>query len=117
MVKKYSDYMDAIPDSALYERLLLYGMFSEKLPPIFDNSAFTKFCKNNNPGFSSKNDYDYIRYDTLRNINLPRQIGIPVPMAYERLCMILKKHWEEIKCFFREKLVPIIMLSADCTFN
>ena len=69
MLYKYADYMDEISSDVLYEKMLLFGMFSEKLPPVFDNKPFTLLCKNNNPGFNSKSDYDYIRYNTVRNIN------------------------------------------------
>lgn len=103
MLYKYADYMDEISSDVLYEKMLLFGMFSEKLPPVFDNKPFTLLCKNNNPGFNSKSDYDYIRYNTVRNINIPRQIGIPVPMAYEKLCGILRDNWEEITAHFHEK--------------
>lgn len=36
----------------------------------------------------------------MRNINTPRQLGIPVPMAYERLCQILVQNWELIRKHF-----------------
>lgn len=100
MLKKYADYMEEISCDVLYEKLLSFGMFSEKLPPVFDNKSFTLFCKNNNPKFNSKKLYDYVRYNTIRNINVPRQIGIPVPMAYEKLCGVLRDNWEEIKTHF-----------------
>lgn len=100
MLKKYADYMEDISCDVLYEKLLSVGMFSEKLPPVFDNKSFTLFCKNNNPKFNSKKLYDYVRYNTIRNINVPRQIGIPVPMAYEKLCGVLRDNWEEIKTHF-----------------
>lgn len=94
--------MDEISKEVLYNKLLAYGLFSEKLPPIFDSTLFADFCEKD-PAFNSNRDYDYVRFDAMRNINIPRQIGIPVPMAYERLCKVLRDHWSDIQNHFREK--------------
>lgn len=37
MSKKYADYMDEISADDLYKGLLSYGLFSEKLPLIFES--------------------------------------------------------------------------------
>ena len=37
MSKKYADYMDEISVDDLYKVLLSYGLFSEKLPAIFES--------------------------------------------------------------------------------
>lgn len=37
--------MDEIAPDELYDRLIQYGLFSEKLPPIFDCTAFLAYCK------------------------------------------------------------------------
>lgn len=99
MSKKYADYMDEISLDDLYEGLLAHGLFSSKIPPVFDSVAFFDYCKNNNPTFSKK-AYDYIRYDTMRNTNTPRELGIPVPMAYEALCTVLKTNWSKLQTHF-----------------
>lgn len=103
MGKKYSQYMDEISADVLYEKLLAYGFFSEKLPPIFDSVSFAKVCIESNCGFSGKEYYDYIRYNSMRNINIPRQLGIPVPMAYERLCNVITKNWKHIQQHFHKQ--------------
>lgn len=99
MSKKYADYMDEISADDLYKGLLSYGLFSEKLSPIFESCQFYEFCAKKRCNFSKK-AYDYVRYDAMRNINTPRQLGIPVPMAYERLCQILVQNWELIRKHF-----------------
>lgn len=99
MTKKYADYMDDISPDVLYDRLLSYGFFPEKLPPILDSVSFANLCKTANPGFR-KTKYDYIRYETMRNINIPRQLGIPTPMAYERLCSVLRDNWDKLQAHF-----------------
>lgn len=84
MGKKYADYMDEISADDLYKGLLAFGLFSNRMPPVFSSTSFFDYCVKNHPTFSNS-DHDYIRYKTLRNINVPRQLGIPVPMAYEKM--------------------------------
>ena len=43
-MKSYSSYMDEITGDELYKGLLAYGMFSEKLPPIFSSKSFYDYC-------------------------------------------------------------------------
>lgn len=102
MTKKYADYMDDISPNILYDKLLSYGFFSEKIPPILDSVTFANLCKTANPGFR-KTNYDYIRYETMRNINIPRQLGIPTPMAYEELCSVLRDNWDKIQAHFHQQ--------------
>ena len=98
-MKKYADYMDNISSDELYYRLIAYGLFTDKLPPVFESISFADFCKNKKNNFRS-NYYDFIRYNTIRNNCIPRQLGIPVPMVYERLCGVLKDNWQEIRDHF-----------------
>ena len=68
MSKTYSEYMDEISEDELYSKLLTFGFFSEKLPPIFDSSSFAGYCIKRKDSYSSKEYYDYIRYDTMRKL-------------------------------------------------
>lgn len=36
----YADCMNEITADELYDRLIKYGLFSEKLPPVFDGELF-----------------------------------------------------------------------------
>lgn len=38
--KKYTDFMDELSSDELYEGLLAYGFFAEKLPPVFTAVPF-----------------------------------------------------------------------------
>ena len=102
MAKTYSDYMDEISPDELYDKLVAYGLFSEKLPPIFDGQDFLMFCKQKERNFENKN-YKYVTFYSTRNTNMPRTIGIPTPMSHERLCFTLKRHWVKIQDHFKEK--------------
>lgn len=102
MGKTYSDFMDEITSDELYDRLIQYGLFSEKLPPVFDCTDFLTYCKTPNRPAFSKRWYPFAMFDSMRNINISRPIGIPTPMAHERICASLKENWEAIQKHFRD---------------
>ena len=88
----YPDLQDA---DFLFEALLGYGMFADKLPPCFTSESLLDYAKNNKLSPKNKN-HAYIEYQSTRNINIPRQFGIPHPEAYWRLCECIRDHWKEI---------------------
>ena len=83
-IKSYYDYMAEISADELYDGLLGYGLFTEKLPPIFTSEAFLHYCRTNNPVYDEKSK-DYISFNIMRNINIPRTMGIPTPMKEKAL--------------------------------
>lgn len=89
MDKKYIDFMDEISDDALYEGLLAYGFFAEKLPPVFTAVPFFEYCKGLETSFSQGWN-EYISFRVMRNIGTPRIMGIPNPFKYQLLCLELK---------------------------
>ena len=101
-MKSYSQYQDEITPEQLYEGLLVHGMFTEKLPPIFSMESFWKFVKENGQTFNGGN-HDYVYFEAMRNNGIPRAYGIPVPMAYERLCACLKDNWINIRNHFHNQ--------------
>lgn len=102
MEKKYADYLEEITSDDLYEGLLGYGMFANKLPPIFTSVPFYNYCMANNPTFAGKWQ-DYVYYCAMRNLNIPRTFGIPTPMKYQRLCLTLKENWDALKLHFHQQ--------------
>lgn len=99
-MKTYYDFMSEIKADELYDRLVSYGMFSEKLPPIFTGDLFLQYCKNIRKQSFSDKWRGYINYENMRNINIPRNIGIPTPMGHELLCKTLMKHWTKLTKYF-----------------
>lgn len=99
-LKTYYDFMSEIKADELYDRLVSYGMFSEKLPPIFTGDLFLQYCKNIRKQSFSDKWRGYINYENMRNINIPRNIGIPTPMGHELLCKTLMKHWTKLTKYF-----------------
>lgn len=67
----YFDYINQISKEDLYKGLLGYGMFSEKLPPIFTSETLYNIRKKITISSFSKSPTDYIRYDSMRNTNVP----------------------------------------------
>ncbi|PEJ57982.1 hypothetical protein CN692_10855 [Bacillus sp. AFS002410] len=104
MSKKYYEFMKQISSEDLYKGLLGFGLFSEKLPPFLSSVNFFEYCQKNDPTFSNtKKEQSFIYYENMRNINIPRPLGIPNPMAYQKLCMNLKDNWDNILEPFKVK--------------
>lgn len=99
MAKAYSEFMDEITPDELYQALLAYGLFSEKLPPVFDATEFYDYSLSLPQPFS-KYPHGYIYYEAMRDINIPRPLGIPHPMAYQCLCRLLADNWDKIRIHF-----------------
>lgn len=99
MLKSYADIMNDISPDELYRRLLAYGLFTEKLPPILSSEAFYNYCTTLNTSFAD-GWRQYIYHESMRNINVPRPLGIPNPMAYQKLCQCLADNWDKLQAHF-----------------
>lgn len=97
--KKYSDFMDEISSDELYEGLLAHGFFAEKLPPVFTAEPFFNYCKTASQNFISR-WREYITFRAMRNVNIPRIMGIPNPFQYQILCAHLRDNWDKIQEHF-----------------
>lgn len=102
MEKKYCEFMDEITSEELYEGLLSYGLFAEKIPPAFTSGPFFDYCESRTSPFSSGWN-EYITFRVMRNINIPRLMGLPTPMKYQRLCSVLRDNWDKIKEHFHRQ--------------
>lgn len=88
--------------------LLDYGLFSDKVPACFTSIGLAEFASEMLSEIFEETDEanlkkkikpysnDYIRYDALRDINIPRHLGIPHPGAYAIQALALSKHWQVI---------------------
>lgn len=94
--------MDEITADELYEGLLSYGFFAEQLPPVFTSAPFFNYCKTLSVPFLLARD-EYISFRTMRSISIPRQMGIPTPMSYQRLCATLRDNWSSIQRHFHSQ--------------
>ncbi len=92
----------------LTKGLLNYGLFSEKVPPCFTTEGLNEVVKDllaqhitdsNEESLKKtieKNSADYIRYEALRDSNVPRHFGIPHPAAYAIQVLGIARHWNMI---------------------
>lgn len=88
----YSQCMHALSDKDVFRGLLGYGLFAETMPKIFSSVDFLNFCETM-PHTFQKKAKDYIRYESVRNTNVVRMMGIPNPFVYYKLCSIISKYW------------------------
>lgn len=95
----YSRLINNISSEELYKGLLAHGLFSEKLPPFLTSEQFYNYSKSVNHQFAKKPN-EYIYYENMRNINIPRPLGIPNPFSYQQLCKCLEDNWERLQSHF-----------------
>lgn len=94
--------MDEISRDELYEGLLAYGFFAEKLPPIFTAVPFFNYCRSLTGSFESGWN-DFVTFRVMRNISIPRRMGVPNPFKYQRLCAELRDDWDKISAHFHNQ--------------
>lgn len=88
--------------------LLDHGLFCEKVPPCFVSTGLAAIATELLAGQLEEEDdnklrknidaagHDYVRYEALRDINIPRHLGIPHPECYAVQAIAIAKHWEQI---------------------
>lgn len=101
MERSYCEFMDEITSDELYEGLLGYGMFADKLPPIFSSETFYEFSNTISQPFNSQWK-NYVYFESIRQNNIPRPLGIPNPLGYQQLCKALADNWDKIKEHFHK---------------
>lgn len=103
MSKSYFDYSNEISKDELLEGLLGYGMFPEKVPPIFTSEALYEYCIANGYDWLDKKEHSAISYESMRNISIPRILSIPYPTTYINQCKFISDKWDDIQQYFRER--------------
>ena len=100
--KSYCEFMDEITSDELYEGLLGYGMFADKLPPMFTSESFYTFSLTMQNTVNSKWK-NFVYFESMRETNIPRPLGIPDPIGYQQLCKALADNWDKIKEHFHNQ--------------
>lgn len=103
MEMKYYEFIKDITKDDLLEGLLGYGMFADKIPPIFTSLPFFQFCKSKGFSWGDKKNHSSVSYESIRNISVPRILSIPHPEAYANQCKHLHDIWPELQKYFLEK--------------
>jgi len=103
-MKSYIEIIKDISDAELLKGFLAHGLFAEKIPNFLTSEYFYKnFIKRGKPKFE-QNGRDYIRYESMRNINIPRSLSVPNPFAYANLCICCSENWVKIQKYFEKKV-------------
>jgi Reverse transcriptase (RNA-dependent DNA polymerase) len=99
---------EKLSGAAVLTGLLDYGLFADKVPPCFTSEGLAAFASVSLIDILDEHDekklkdsidpraHDYIRYEALRDINIPRHLGIPHPEAYAVQSLVISRHWKEI---------------------
>ena len=69
-----------------------------------------------------KTRHDFIRYDALRDVNVPRQLGAPHPESHLLQCLVMEHYWGQIKRHCRKPAIPasrtyVRKMSANRVFH
>ena len=95
------------PDDVL-KGLLDHGLFAERIPPCFTSVGLAEFVSISMGALLDESDekklkeivgaraHDYMRYEALRDSNIPRHMGVPHPEAYAVQALAIAKHWKVI---------------------
>lgn len=104
MIKSYNDHMQEISSAELFEGFLGHGLFAEKIPQFLTSKPFYGFCMiQPTEILFEKKEKRFIHYESMRNINVPRILSIPDPIAYRNQCKVLSENWLAIQDYFRDK--------------
>lgn len=88
--------------------LLDFGLFAEKVPPCFSSEGLAAIVAETMYDLLDETDEkklkssiddrsrDYVRYEALRDTNVPRHLGIPHPESYAVQALVISKHWQTI---------------------
>lgn len=103
MMKKYHEFYDEISEKELFKGLLGFGLFAEKIPNFLSSEFFFEYIEKETFPYNDKIPKDYIRYSSMRNINIPRPLAIPEPFSYANQVKILVDNWIKIREHFKNK--------------
>ena len=104
---------------AAFTGLTDFGLFAEKMPPCFTSEGLsnqvsadlakieTETNSNNLKKLLDKVTHSQIRYQSLRDINIPRHLAIPHPESYLAHCLAIKRCWRKIKTHCAKPSKPV----------
>lgn len=103
-MKTYAGYLNEISSDDIREGLLGFGMFADKIPDFLSSEKFYEYSRKKNfPNYTQSNGWDYIRYESMRNTNIPRNLSIPTPFSYANICNCIHDNWNELLKYFNDK--------------
>jgi reverse transcriptase-like protein len=94
---KYETLTKEINSDDILKGFLGHGLFASKLPDFLTSESFYDWYISNSKLTFENIGKDYVRYENMRHINIPRLLAIPNPFSYANLCNLISENWEEIK--------------------
>lgn len=92
--------MKELSEEIVFEKLLKYGLFPEKINKIFSSENFGKYVIENGITEYQNIFFSDVKFRLTRNNNAPRLLSIPHPAPYYNLCFNIKKNWDKISISF-----------------
>lgn len=82
----------------VFEKLMHFGLFPEKMKDVFSSELFGDWVLNNNikKYFKKRDVFSPVVFRLTRNNNIPRILTIPHPLVYTELCFCIRKNWDNI---------------------
>jgi len=96
-INKYAKLTKELSSEDILLGLLGYGLFPEKVPDFLSSKSFFDWYEKEGKPCFEKKGKDYIRYESMRDINVPRLMAIPNPFAYANLCNELSDNWDKLQ--------------------
>ena len=81
----------------VYERLLKYGLFANKMDGLFSSFSFYEWLKEEDVDIFKQKRTELLKYRVLKNDNSIRIFSIPNPSNYFCLCKCITDNWSKIK--------------------
>lgn len=107
--------------------LIDFGLFGEKMPPCFSSDGLAAVLPNGvkivgtEPDTSKleklikKQTRGHVRYQALRDVNIPRHMGIPHPQSYASQCLVISRCWDDIKNHCAKPSQPVSRIFVRAT--
>lgn len=79
-MRKYTDYISDVSPDELFNGLIDYGPFVENIPSFLTSEVFLTYVQTLLLPLNIK-PKDYIRFSSMRNINIQKTMAIPEPLV------------------------------------
>lgn len=91
-----------LTENEVYEKLLDFGMFPEKITSIFSSEKFGVWVRKKGISLHTRKSFSNVTFHLTRNNNAPRILNIPHPIPYFFLCKEIKTNWALISASIGE---------------
>jgi hypothetical protein len=92
--------MTGLNSTEVFEKLIKYGLFPEKLSKIFTSENFGTYAISEGINQYKEKSFSEIKFRVTRNNNAPRILNIPHIIPYFMLCKQIEENWDHISNSF-----------------